>query len=292
MHDAFETAMQKIDSYSGKGSFDGWLYRITVNKALQYVKHNKKTINKDQDFLDYYSNKDRELELPKNAKYTIHSANFEVSDLLKAIDKLPQHHKLVFNLYVLEKLSHKEISNELNISVNTSKSHLNRARKKLKEILFEKAKEKDKHDRKKYLFILFPFYFSLDRLYANKFNNYKIRPTLSLTKLNNKQIYIKTNFVKKNIVILMSIVSLSVITTVYYTSKKPIKVYNKKTMESSIQNNNLNLESYINELDNLFSKQKNIEINQQTLKSNKKPVVINVPVVVRKKVIIKDTIVK
>ncbi len=41
IHDAFEIAIQKVDSYSGKGSFDGWLYQITVNTALQYLRKKK-----------------------------------------------------------------------------------------------------------------------------------------------------------------------------------------------------------------------------------------------------------
>ncbi len=86
---------------------------------------------------------------------------------------------MVFNLYVLEKKTHKEISEILDISVNTSKSHLNRARKKLQDILFEKAQNKEKKKTKKYLLLFIPFYFSIDRLYANSFKNFEMKTNVN-----------------------------------------------------------------------------------------------------------------
>jgi hypothetical protein len=80
-----------------------------------------------------------EKDEPQDAKSLILAAGFESLDLLIAIDALPAHHKIVFNLYVFEEFTHKEIGQKLNISAGTSKSHLARARKKIQKILAEKA---------------------------------------------------------------------------------------------------------------------------------------------------------
>lgn len=79
MHDAFEIAMQKVESYSGKGSFDGWLYKITVNTALQHLRNNKNTVNKTDELIDYHFNKEKEEEaVSESKKSQIHQADFEV----------------------------------------------------------------------------------------------------------------------------------------------------------------------------------------------------------------------
>ena len=85
-----------------------------------------------------YSDEDEVVE------FNIESTSFEIDVLLEFIQQLPNRYRLVFNLYVLDNYSHKEIAELLNISEGTSKSNLSRARKILKKQLeiYQKKAEK------------------------------------------------------------------------------------------------------------------------------------------------------
>ena len=154
-HDAFLKAIEKADSFQGIGSFDKWLMRITVNTALKYLRDNPQTTHtQDIDNLEDMVDENEEDLSPEDMMSAIRKADFKQEDILKAIAKLPEHHRVVLNLYVFEHLSHKEIAKLLDISLNTSKSHLMRARKELQIILFEKSKR-----QKRTLMVLFPLFF-------------------------------------------------------------------------------------------------------------------------------------
>ncbi len=119
LQDAFITIFSRIEQYKGKGSFEGWIKRITVNTALQkYRKKKAFDISNEQQIEDV----DVEIEETK----------VPLDFLLKIIQELPDRYRLVFNLYVLDGYSHKEIAEMLEISDGTSKSNLARARMILK----------------------------------------------------------------------------------------------------------------------------------------------------------------
>ncbi|SEL85821.1 RNA polymerase sigma-70 factor, ECF subfamily [Maribacter orientalis] len=120
LHDSFMTIYQKIGQYQGKGSFEGWMKRITVNTVLQ--KYRK------EEFLNVVSDNTEE-------EITIDNAYSDISlqSLLGYIQELPNKYRATFNLYVLDGFSHKEISELLGTSIGTSKSNLARARTLLKE---------------------------------------------------------------------------------------------------------------------------------------------------------------
>lgn len=127
LQDAFITIFGKINQYKNKGSFEGWLKRITVNIALQrYRKDNMfQIVNEDHlEDTDVTINEEDEENIP-------------LQFLLECIQKLPNRYRLVFNLYVLDGYSHKEISKLLDISDGTSKSNLARARALLKDLVIE-----------------------------------------------------------------------------------------------------------------------------------------------------------
>ncbi|QTD39339.1 RNA polymerase sigma factor [Polaribacter batillariae] len=124
LQDSFLTIFDKIKQYNGKGSFEGWLKRITINTALlKYRKKSPLQIVKELP----ETQEETEIDLENNC--------FNVDVLLGFIQKLPDRYRLVFNLYVLDNYSHKEIAKLLAISEGTSKSNLSRARKILKEQL-------------------------------------------------------------------------------------------------------------------------------------------------------------
>lgn len=120
LHDSFITIFQKIDQYKFKGSFEGWLKRVTVNTVLQ--KYRK------EEYLSVITDNVEE-EITVETGYV----EVELPVLLKYIQDLPNKYRLTFNLYVLDGYSHKEIAELLGTSVGTSKSNLARARIILKE---------------------------------------------------------------------------------------------------------------------------------------------------------------
>jgi len=124
LQDAFLTIFSKIKQYDGKGSFEGWMKRVVINTALQrYRKASVLDVIKDDDFVEEIV----DLEVD----------HVSLEFLLEIIQELPDKYRLVFNLYVLDGFSHKEIAGMLNVSVGTSKSNLSRARNILKERIEE-----------------------------------------------------------------------------------------------------------------------------------------------------------
>lgn len=122
LQDSFLTIFNKIEQYKNKGSFEGWLKRITVNTVLQRYRNEKffEIINED-------AIEDVELEIDEE--------HVSIDYLLKIIQELPDRYRLVFNLYVLDGYSHKEIAEMLKINLGTSKSNLARARQILKQTI-------------------------------------------------------------------------------------------------------------------------------------------------------------
>jgi RNA polymerase sigma factor (sigma-70 family) len=122
LQDAFLTIFAKIEQYKHKGSFEGWLKRITVNTVMQQYRKEKvfEIVNED---------------VAEEIDIEIEEDSVSLDFLLKCIQELPDRYRLVFNLYVLDGYSHKEIASMLNINIGTSKSNLARARQQLKETI-------------------------------------------------------------------------------------------------------------------------------------------------------------
>lgn len=120
LQDAFITIFKKICQFKSKGSFEGWLRRVTVNTALQRYRSPGvfDIVNEEQI-------EDVSVEIDDNA--------VSIDYLLQIIQELPDRYRLVFNLYAMDDYPHKEIARMLNISIGTSKSNLARARLILRE---------------------------------------------------------------------------------------------------------------------------------------------------------------
>ncbi|WP_255076111.1 RNA polymerase sigma factor [Lacihabitans sp. CCS-44] len=164
-HDAFMIALEKVSSFEGKGAFEAWLRRIVVNVCMQYFREQ----NKRKYIKDWILNDSNTVETQEENQSN-ENPNFTVDELLAAINQLPEHHKLVFNMYVIDKFTHAQIGKELGISEGTSKSHLARARKKIKELLNEQLKTGKK---KKSAFLL--LFWNIDGFCRKKFRNFEIQ---------------------------------------------------------------------------------------------------------------------
>lgn len=118
--DGFVTIFDKIGQFNFKGSFEGWIKRVMVNTIL--LKYRKKTV------LSIVTE-----EIPDEVVVDIDDDEISLDYLLNLIQELPERYRMVFNLYVLDGHSHKEIAKMLQIAEGTSKSNLARARGILKQ---------------------------------------------------------------------------------------------------------------------------------------------------------------
>jgi RNA polymerase sigma factor (sigma-70 family) len=120
----FTRIFEKIDQFKGEGSFEGWIRRIMVNESLTWLRK----------FKNMYVETDLE-QADQEPDYDLISDHLEAEDLLAMIEQLPAGYRIVFNMYAIDGYSHKEIAEQLDISENTSKSQLSRARVYLQKLL-------------------------------------------------------------------------------------------------------------------------------------------------------------
>jgi len=118
--DGFITIFDKIGQFKFKGSFEGWIKRVMVNTIL--LKYRQRNV------LNLVTE-----EIPDEVIVDIDDDEVSLDFLLNLIQELPDRYRTVFNLYVLDGYSHKEISKMLQIAEGTSKSNLARARNILKQ---------------------------------------------------------------------------------------------------------------------------------------------------------------
>ena len=131
LQDGFILIFKKIEQFSFKGSFDGWLKRVMINHVLQQYRNQTFLSLVNEDIAD-----DQEVEIEDDS--------ITMDYLLRIIQELPDRYRLVFNLYVIDGFSHAEIGEMLTITVGTSKSNLARARMILKEKIEQYKNEETK----------------------------------------------------------------------------------------------------------------------------------------------------
>ncbi len=113
-------------TYQNDHAFFGWVKRIMVNEALMKLRKNKEI-----QVLAISEDLDKEIDISP-------ISSLQTDDLLKLIRSIPVGYRTIFNLYEVEGYSHQEISEQLGVSVGTSKSQLFKAKKLLREMLDEK----------------------------------------------------------------------------------------------------------------------------------------------------------
>jgi RNA polymerase sigma-70 factor (ECF subfamily) len=130
LQEGFIKVFTNLRSFRNEGSLEGWIRRTIVNTAINLIKKNSKFL------------KDTDVEkadlLPQNEAGAFD--HLYVEELLELISTLPVGYRMVFNLNVIEGYTHKEIGELLDISENTSKSQLSRARQALQRKIAEMQK--------------------------------------------------------------------------------------------------------------------------------------------------------
>ena len=124
LQDGFVIVFRKIHQLKSKNSLKGWIYKIMVNTCLENLKRKKKIIF-DEGYIDSYDH--HQMNADNNYGYFLSE-----DKLMELVRSLPDQYRVVFNMYVIDGFKHREIAGSLEISVNTSKSNLLRARKMLK----------------------------------------------------------------------------------------------------------------------------------------------------------------
>jgi len=128
LQECFLLIFSKIDQYdSSKGSFEGWIHRISTNRIIELYRKSTKQVK-----MTYPDT------LPEPM---LSQESFQMiprQQIMEAVQQLPQGYRQVFNMYIFEGWSHKQIGESLNIAETTSRSQLNRAKKILKTKLQKK----------------------------------------------------------------------------------------------------------------------------------------------------------
>ena len=111
---------ENIQNFSARGSLEGWIRKIMVNTAIQKYRKNK--------YLSFVVNIDDNVEYPDGYYTDDILSQVGADELMGLIQKLPPAYKMVFNLYVLDGMKHKEIAALLEVTEGTSKSNLYEAK--------------------------------------------------------------------------------------------------------------------------------------------------------------------
>lgn len=137
LQEGFIKAFEKMVDFTFTGSFEGWLRRIMVNTAIDHFRKSKHIVelfdNKQYDSEDEHGDQSDFEDKSSEQDETL--GDLSPEKVLEAMQGLSPAYRTVFNLYVMENYSHKDIAEMLNINIGTSKSNLAKARANLKKIL-------------------------------------------------------------------------------------------------------------------------------------------------------------
>lgn len=135
LQDGFLKVFTNIRSYTGTGSFEGWIRKVIINTALDYIRKNKQLIQ--------YANSDyveENAEAIKDEDENNEYQSLNTEEIMKAVQQLPTAYRTVFNMFVVDGFSHQEIAEQLGVNIGTSKSNLSKAKMHLKKALAHSLK--------------------------------------------------------------------------------------------------------------------------------------------------------
>lgn len=328
IQDSFIAAMQNKHQLRDEKLLFAWLKKIVVNNALQYIRKNSKeifTTTELSEIPDILS----EMSDPVSEEKHIFIYDFTREELLSSIDSLPSHHKSVFNLYYIDNYSHADISKTLGINVNTSKSHLLRAKKSIQNHLLSHVNQNSPKNKNKMAQLLVFFGFGgllWAQTFQSKFSDFSITPSKVFEIPENKNIGAvsfssASNQTWKKKVIVSSTILVIIISSIFivkpqsnlFKQEKPeiisdqVSDNKNETTEKISQTDKANVASNNNSVNEnldqhniqttssdtqLPSKEKNINLKEKSKKIILKDSAVEVhkKVIVVKKIIQRDTI--
>ena len=176
-HEAFLKAIERADTCRVMDSFDAWLTRITVNRCISYLRTRPETVPLEEELT---------ADLPDSEEEFVEQPDFTKEELLETIQQLSERQRIVFNLHAIDRVSHQQIADLIDISVTNSKQLFLRARTRLQQLLAAKAQEKESK-KKGLLMIALLFMMKrnsahhLDRLYRSELSQLRMSPAHRLS---------------------------------------------------------------------------------------------------------------
>ena len=137
LHDGYIKVFANLKDFGFKGSLEGWVKKIITNTAIDAVRKKKNFLVELEENRNYDGMVDDHNENIEFEQYN----RLKVETIMQLIQKLSPMYRTVFNLYVFEELTHKEISEQLNINIGTSKSNYAKAKRNLIKLFNNRANE-------------------------------------------------------------------------------------------------------------------------------------------------------
>jgi len=140
LQDGFIKVFRSMEKFNRDGSFEGWIRRIMVNTAIDHFRRAKNAylLLGEERSIEDFGDQDEEDTLVDEAEDDL--PDLKPADVINAMQKLTPAYRTVFNLYVFEEMTHKEISEVLGINIGTSKSNFAKAKHNLKKLLKKEHK--------------------------------------------------------------------------------------------------------------------------------------------------------
>ncbi len=140
LQDGFIKVFQSMDKFNRAGSFEGWIRRIMVNTAIDHFRRAKNSyllLGEERSIEDFANQDEEDIVADESSEEEL---DVKPADVINAMQKLTPAYRTVFNLYVFEEMTHKEIAEMLGINIGTSKSNLAKAKHNLKKLLTQERK--------------------------------------------------------------------------------------------------------------------------------------------------------
>ena len=176
-HEAFLKAIERADTCRVMDSFDAWLTRITVNRCISYLRTRPETVPLEEELTPAPADQEEEPNW---------QTEFTKEELLETIQQLSERQRIVFNLHAIDRVSHQQIADLMDISVTNSKQLFLRARIRLQQLLAIKAQEKE--TKKKGLLMIALLFMmkrnsarQLDLLYRSELSQLRMSPAHRLS---------------------------------------------------------------------------------------------------------------
>ncbi|HEY0975883.1 MAG TPA: sigma-70 family RNA polymerase sigma factor [Flavobacteriales bacterium] len=139
LQDGFIKVFKSVGRFNREGSFEGWIRRIIVNTAIDHfrrAKHAYLLLGEERSIEDFADHEEEDIIEDEQED----EIELKPADVINAMQKLTPAYRTVFNLYVFEEMTHKEIAEALGINIGTSKSNLAKAKNNLRKLLRKEHK--------------------------------------------------------------------------------------------------------------------------------------------------------
>lgn len=143
LQEGFLKVFLNIKTYSGNGSFEGWVRKIMVNTILDGIRKSKHSVVSFNSEYVEANAEEEALTVDADEEDDKKYLNISSNKIMEAVQQLSPAYRTVFNMYVVDGFSHKEIAEQLGISEGTSKSNLSKAKMNLKTILTNQLQVKE-----------------------------------------------------------------------------------------------------------------------------------------------------